>query len=81
MATMATKQEILDLLDDNEVARVARAEEEVDLADGDEYVDLDHLDDGIQHVKGRTRKSIHSILPKSMVSEKTWQQIQSTLSS
>ncbi len=79
MGTMATKQEILDLLDDNEVAKVARSEEELDLSDGEEYVDLDHLDRGVQRVRGTTRASIHTILPKSMVSERTWQQIQTTL--
>ena len=43
-----TRDTILKLLSDDEVAKVSTAETASRLADGDEYLDLEHLDKGVR---------------------------------
>ena len=47
-----TRDSIMKLLSDAEVASVSTAETATGLADGDEYVDLKQLAQGVQRAKG-----------------------------
>ncbi len=76
---MRTKEEILDLLSDNEVARVANVEANGALEDGAEFVDLDHVERGVQRVNAQTRNQVHTIVPRSAVSDETWRRIEDAL--
>jgi hypothetical protein len=50
-------QDILKLLSDEEVARLNTAAEAAGLSDGDEYLDLELLDKGVQRELGTRRQS------------------------
>ena len=47
-----TRDTILRLLSDDDIARVSTAETAASLAEGDEYVDLEAPDRGVQRVLG-----------------------------
>ena len=74
-----TKQDILDLLSDEEVARVSHAEDERPIEDGVEYVDLDDLDSGVQKAKHMRDSTMHTVVPRTAVSAETWGRIASAL--
>jgi hypothetical protein len=69
------REAILRLLTDAEVAKVSRAEGEPRLVEGDEYVDLEDLDSGVQLVQAAPRTAPGHALPRSAVSEGTWAKI------
>jgi hypothetical protein len=70
------RDSILKLLSDEENARVSTAEAAFRLTEGTEYLDLEHLDRGVQLAKAATAKAtMGRILPRSAVSEKTWRNI------
>ncbi len=79
MGRMITKAELMNMLDDEEIARVSRAEAEHQLSAGDEYVDLDHIDKGIQKAATGITVGFGSIIPKNAVSPKTWFEIEHAL--
>jgi len=64
----------LKLLSDDEVASVNLAETTALLAEGDEYLDLAHLDKGVRRAKGKTAKT-GRVLPKIAVHEATWKKL------
>jgi hypothetical protein len=68
-----TRESVLKLLSDNENARVSTAEAAA-LANGDEYLDLEHIDQGIKKAHGTTAKT-GSVLPKKSVEAATWTKI------
>jgi len=69
-----TRESVLLLLSDDEVAAVATAETAARLADGDEYLDMEQLDQGVQ--KAHQKKTpMGRVLPKKSIHEKTWQKI------
>jgi hypothetical protein len=70
-----TRDSILKLLSDSELAWVSAREGGPALADGDEYVDLQHLHQGVLRVHAATRITIGEVLPRSAIAEKTWQQV------
>lgn len=75
-AAYATRDTVLMLLSDEENAKVSNAEDALRLADGEEYVDLEHLDRGIQRAEAITSKAaMGHILPRSAVSGETWGKI------
>ncbi len=78
-AALALREAILGLLSDAETARVSSAEGRNDLAMGDEYVDLQHLDQGIQQAFGPTKHE-GNLLPRTAVHETTWQSIKTRMS-
>jgi len=78
-ARLVTRDAILGLLSDAETARVSSAEGRNDLAMGDEYVDLQHLDHGIQQAFGPTKHE-GNLLPRAAVHATTWQKIQTEMS-
>lgn len=67
--THATRQSVLALLDPGEAAAVGTA-----LNDGDEYLDLAHLDRGVQHVH-RVPVLEAGLLPRKAVTERTWRAV------
>lgn len=70
---------ILKLLSDVEVARVSMAETAERLLSGEEYLDLEHLDWGVQRALGATAPMGH-VLPRKAVAEETWGSILKYLS-
>ena len=69
-----TRDSILKLLSDDEVARVSTAETVARLPDGDEYLDLEHLDQGVRHAGG-TGVPMGRVLPRKAVHADTWVKI------
>jgi hypothetical protein len=72
--TYATRESILKLLSDDEVAKVSTAETAKSLSAGDEYVDLEHLDDGVRR-SGGGAAPMGTLVPKKSVHEATWAKI------
>ena len=73
------RESVLKLLSDDEVARVSTAESEVRLENGDEYLDLEELDQGVQWAPA-ARKPMGHLLPRKAVHERTWSKIMTHLS-
>lgn len=69
-----TREAILALLSDAEVAKVSRVEDAPRLIEGDEYVDLEHPGAGVHQVHVPSPRAAHA-LPRSAVSEATWARI------
>ena len=74
-AEQITRNSILKLLSDEENARVSTAEAASGLTEGEEYLDLEHLDPGVQRAKAATNARMGHVLPRSAVSEETWRKI------
>jgi len=77
-AALASRDAILGLLSDDEVARVSSAEDRNDLAVGDEYIDLQHLDKGVQQAVAPTKHEAN-LLPRNAVRETTWHRLQARI--
>lgn len=69
---------ILKLLTDQEAASVSTAESAPSLAVGELYLDLEHLDHGVQRA-GDAALPMGQVLPRKAVSEATWNRIVSQL--
>jgi hypothetical protein len=74
-----TRDEILGLLSDDEVARVSSTEASGVLTRGEEYVDLIHLSQGVRQAQTSDSLSMEHFLPRKAVSEETWLKISSRL--
>jgi len=75
-ADQTARDTILKLLSDEENAKVSSAEGAGGLAQGEEYVDLEHLDRGIQRADATmTKGAIGHILPRRAVHGETWSKI------
>jgi hypothetical protein len=70
-----TRDAILKLLSEVEVARVSRAEDAPRLIEGDEYIDLTDLESGVQQVQASPRTAPGHALPRSAVSDASWKKI------
>jgi hypothetical protein len=70
-----TRESILALLSDAEVAKVSRAEDSRRLIEGDEYVDLENLAAGVRQVHSTWHAGSGHLLPRSAVSDSTWAKI------
>jgi len=70
-----TREVILEMLTDAEVAKVSRAEDVARLGEGDEYVDLGDPGAGVQLVQGTPGVEPGRTLPRSSVSDATWGKI------
>lgn len=68
-----TRDRILRLLTDVEVARVSTAETAPRLGAGEEYIDLEQIEQGVQ--RAPTTSGMNNILPKKAVSRNTWDEI------
>ena len=73
-AGYVTRDSILKLLSDEEIARVSTAETAAGLAEGDEYLDLEHLDQGVR-CAGGTAAPMGRVLPRNAVHTNTWSNI------
>ena len=62
------------LLSNDEVASVATAETAARLAEGDEYLDMEQLDQGVQRAHQK-KIPMGRVLPKKSIHENTWQKI------
>ena len=69
-----TRDSVLKLLSDDEVARVSTAESGDRLSDGDEYVDLEQLEQGVRRAVGATTPMARMV-PRRAVHEDTWTKI------
>lgn len=74
-----TRQAILKLLSDDEIASVSTAETASSLAHGDEYLDLENLDQGVQSVNGDV-VSLENVLTRKAVHADTWDKVVKQLS-
>ena len=76
-----TRDTILKLLSDEENARVSTGEAAARLNEGAEYLDLQHLDRGVQRAKTGSQAPMGHILPRSAVAAETWSNILARLPS
>ena len=76
-ARLVTRELVLELLSNEEVARVCTAEEKAQLAEGDEYLDLAHLELGVR--RGGA-VAMARVLPKQAIEASTWAKIVAQLS-
>ena len=70
-----TRETILKLLSDDEIARVSNAETAPHLSQGDEYVDLHAPDRGVLLADNKHATTMGRVLPKNAVREQTWREI------
>jgi hypothetical protein len=69
-----TKEDILQLLSEGEVASVGAANAKAQLGNGDEYLDLEQLQQGVQRAKvGLT--PMGRVLPRKAIYEDTWRRV------
>ena len=73
-----TRDAVLKLLSDEEIARVGTAETAPSLTEGDEYVDLEAPDQGVRRAAGKPTP-MGRVLPRKAVNENTWNKIVSLL--
>jgi hypothetical protein len=76
---LATRETILKILTDDEVAKVSTAEGATGLRNGSEYLDLIHLERGIQTAGSLTHVNVGDVIPRNAVSAQTWQKITAQL--
>ena len=74
-AEHVARDTILKLLSDEEIAKVSTAEAASELTEGGEYLDLEHLDQGVQRAKAATKVTMGNVLPRSAVRDETWSKI------
>ncbi|MEP7307486.1 MAG: hypothetical protein ABJA98_18435 [Acidobacteriota bacterium] len=75
---LVTRDRILNLLADDEVAKVSMDENAPRLVDGDEYLDLEQLEQGVQRAGG-TATPMGRVLPRKSVHPTTWSKILAVL--
>jgi hypothetical protein len=69
-----TRDRIMKMLTDDEVAKVSTVESAARLAAGDEYLDLEHLEQGVRRAVG-TSAHLGNLLPRKAVHKDTWSKI------
>ncbi len=69
-----TRDRLMKLLADDEVASVSTAETKAFLANGAEYLDLEKLELGVLHASATTG-SLSNVLPRKAVHENTWKKL------
>ena len=78
-ATQVTRDAILMLLTDAEVAKVSTAESMPTMPNGEEYVDLERLDLGVQRTAEGSKITMGHVVPRGAVSSETWRKIAACL--
>jgi hypothetical protein len=68
------RNNVLKLLSEEEVARVSTAESAAALVAGDEYLDLEQLEQGVLRAPGPSTP-MGRVLPRKAVGDPTWRQI------
>ena len=74
-AEHVSRDAILNLLSDDEIAKVSTAETAAGLVEGSEYLDLEHLDQGVCRARATTKISMGRILPRAAVHPDTWAKV------
>lgn len=74
-ADYITREGLLALLTDDEVARVSTMESSPRLANQEEYIDLLQLAEGVRRVQPSTVLTMGHVLPRTSVSAATWTKI------
>jgi hypothetical protein len=74
-ANYVSRDAILKLMSNDEIAKVSTAETAAGLKAGDEYLDLEHLDHGIQQAGTAAKVNMGQAVPRSAVSSETWSKI------
>jgi hypothetical protein len=74
-AEHVTREAILKLLSDDEITKVSTAETAAGLTVGAEYLDLEHLDQGIHRANAATKVAMGQILPRAAVHPETWAKV------
>jgi hypothetical protein len=69
-----TRDAILKLLSDDEVSAVSTAETASKLSEGDQYIDLEDLAQGVR-TAGSNAVTMRQVLPKKAVQVATWSKI------
>jgi hypothetical protein len=77
-ADYVIRDSILKLLSDDEIARVSTAETAAHLQDGEEYLDLEQLQQGVRRAITRPTP-MGRVLPRRAVDDQTWTRILSHL--
>ena len=73
-AELFSREHVMKLLSDGEIASVSTAETKTHLRRGDEYLDLEHLDQGVLRADGAVANLGH-VLPRKAIHEDTWRRI------
>ena len=73
-ANYVSRDAILKLMSNDEIAKVSTAETAAGLKAGDEYLDLEHLEHGIQQAGPAATVNMGQV-PRSAVSNETWSRI------
>ncbi len=71
---LVRRESIIELLSDDEVAKVSTAEGSGHLSHGDEFIDLSRLDRGVRQADGVVIP-MANVLPRAAVDEQTWAKI------
>ena len=71
---LTTRANIMKLLSDGELSSISSAETETHLRRGDEYLDLEHLQQGVLKADGSTPRIPHA-LPRKAIHEDTWRRV------
>lgn len=74
-AERVARDAILKLLSDAEIAKISTAEAASGLTEGGEYLDLEHLDQGVQRAKAASKITMGHVLPRTAVRDETWSKI------
>lgn len=74
-----TRDAILNLLSDSEVARLSMREAGPPLNEGEEYVDLERPTQGIRCVRATPHVAASMMLPRSAVGDRAWSEIRARL--
>ena len=77
-AELVTRENLMKLLSDDEIAKVSNAETKKALLEGDEYVDLEQLDGGVRRAPSAGTNMGH-VLPRKAVHDATWSKILAAL--
>ena len=72
------RESVLKLLSDDEVASVSTAETATRLLDGEEYLDLEELERGVQQAR-KAGPAMGHVLPRRAVHKDTWSKILTAL--
>jgi len=77
-----TRDGLMKLLSDDEIAKVTADESATALVDGDEYVDLEELDKGVRTVAGSTAGiAVGRVVAKKALQQGTWDKVVAQLAS
>jgi hypothetical protein len=73
--SLVSREAILKLLSDDEVARVSTAETAAAISNGHDYIDLENLGRGVQRADTTTNAVMGRVLPRNAVHSSTWAKI------